>query len=144
MYHSFLVPEEQRDLHGFVWRKDEHGQFEDYQMTRLTFGVLASSFATNMAVRTNAIQNEHSHPQASSVRKSFYVDDRLTGANSVSEAIVLQKELQHFFDKGGFLLRKWKSNEPGALCHLPVHLTKQGTTRELPVASKFTKVLGID
>ena len=105
-------------------------------MTRLTFGVSASSFAANMAVRTNAIQNEHSHPRATfAVRKSFYVDNQLIGASPVSEAIELQKELQQLFDKGGFLLRKWKSNEPEAL------LIEQGRTRKLPVACKFTKVL---
>ena len=40
--------------------------------------------------------------------------------------------------------RKWKSNEPEALHHLPEHLVEQATTRELPVSGKFTKVLGIN
>ena len=72
------------------------------------------------------------------------MNDGLTGATSVSEAIELQKELQQLFNKGGFLLRKWKSNEPEALRHLPVHLIEQGTTRELPVVGEFTKVLGVN
>ena len=75
------------------------------------------------------------------VQKSLYVDDGLTGASSVSGAIELQKELQELFNKGGFLLRKWKSNEPEALRHLPEHLVEQKTTKELPVASELTKVL---
>ena len=106
MYCAVLFPEAQRDLHRFVWRRHEHGKLEDYQMTRLTFGVSASSFTANMAVRTNAIKNKLTHPRAAlAVEKSFYVDDRLTGADSISEAIALQKELQQLFDKGGFLLR---------------------------------------
>ena len=39
-------------------------------------------------------------------RVSFYVDDGLTGADSVPEAIELQRQLQDLFNKGGFLLRK--------------------------------------
>ena len=56
------------------------------------------------------------------------MDDRLTGANSVWEAIDLQKKLQQLFEKVGFLLRKCMSNKPEALRHLPVHLIEQGTT----------------
>ena len=40
-------------------------------------------------------------------------------ASTVSEAIELQEELQQLFDKGGFLIRKWKSNEPETLRHAP-------------------------
>ena len=57
-------------------------------MTRLTFGVCASSFATNMALRQNAINHSRSQPQAAqAVLESFYVEDRLTGTDSVCEAI---------------------------------------------------------
>lgn len=40
--------------------------------------------------------------------ESFYVDDGLTRADTLNEAIKLQGELQDLFEKGGFLLRKWK------------------------------------
>ena len=66
------------------------------------------------------------------------------GANSVSEAIELQKELQELFSRGGFLLRKWKLNEPAALPHLPPHLVDQCTSCELPVDGEYTKVLGVE
>ena len=66
------------------------------------------------------------------------------GTNSVPEATELRRELQQLLDKGGFLLRKWKSNEPEALCHLLEHLVEQAITRELPVAGEFTEVLRIN
>ena len=114
-------------------------------MMRLTFGVSASSFAANMAVKTNAIQNKETHPQAAiAVEKSFYSDDGLTRADFISEAIILQKALQQLFDKGRFLLRKWRSNEPQDLRHLPEHLVERATTREFPVSGEFTKVLRIN
>ena len=72
------------------------------------------------------------------------MDHRLLGTISVPEAVELQRELQQLLDKGGFLIRKWKSNEPEVLCHLPEHLVEQATTRELPVAGEFTKVLRIN
>ena len=142
-----LLPESQlRDLHRFVWRRNEHDTLKDYRMTRLTFGVSASSFAVNMAVKQNAILYEKSHPRAAlAIHESFYVDDGLTGASSVSEAVSLHRpELQELFEKAGFRLRKRKSNEPAALQHLPSHLVDQNSSQQLPVDSEFTKVLGVE
>ena len=63
-------------------------------MTRVTFGVSASSFAANMAVKQNALDFATEFPNAVKViDKSFYVDDCLAGADSISEAIELQAQL---------------------------------------------------
>ena len=67
MYRAVLLPETQRDLHRFVWRRNEHEKLKDYRMTRLTFGVSASSFAANMAIKQNAVTHEGSHPRAARV-----------------------------------------------------------------------------
>ena len=76
-------------------------------MTRIMFGVSASSFAANMSVKQNAADLAHKYPLAArAVDESFYVDDGLTGADSTEAAIELQKQL---FSKGGFLLHRWNS-----------------------------------
>ena len=73
----------------------------------MTFGVSASSFAANMAVKQNSIDFATEFPIAAKVvDTSFYVDDCLTGANSIEEAIDLHTQLHTLFSKGGFLLRK--------------------------------------
>ena len=36
------------------------------------------------------------------VNDSFYVDDGLTGADSVDQAVKLHHQLQYLFTKGGF------------------------------------------
>ena len=65
----------------------------------------ASSFAANMAMKRNALKNMDSHPHAvQAVLDPFYVDDWLTGANSIEEAVQLCKELQELFTLGGFVL----------------------------------------
>ncbi len=85
-------------------------------MARITFGVSASSFAANMSVKQNSLDFETEYPQVTqAVKNSFYVDDGLTGADSVDQAIQLQGQLQESFMKGGFLLRKWNSSDPTVL-----------------------------
>ena len=72
-------------------------------MTRLTFGVSASSFAANMALRRNVLDYQQEYPQAAEVAlESFYVDDGLVEADFVDDAIQLRGALQKLFSLGGF------------------------------------------
>ena len=51
-----------------------------------------------MSVKKNAIDFAHKYPMAAKVvDELFYVDDCLTGANSVEEGIELQRQLQNLF-----------------------------------------------
>ena len=77
---GFRLQENQRDLCWLVLRKNLKQPLIDYRMMRLTFGVLTSSFATNIAMRQNAIDNKESYPLAAqAVLDSSFVDDGLTG-----------------------------------------------------------------
>ena len=110
----------QCDMHQFVWREDPQQPLKDYQMTRLTFGVSASPFIVNIAMRQNALDHQKKYPLAAhTILDSFYVDNSLDGKDSVDEAIKLQAEMQERFEFGGFVLRKWKSSEPAVFTQIP-------------------------
>ena len=105
MYRAIELISEDKDLHRFVWRSSPEEVLKDYRMTRITFGVSASSFIANMCVKKNASDYALEFPLASqAVKESFYVDDGLTGADTIEMATQLQQQLQKLFDKGGFLL----------------------------------------
>ena len=145
MYRAVELVPADRDLHRFVWRKSPDDPLLDYRMTRVTFGVSASSFAANMAVKQNALDHASEYPQAAEVvEKSFYVDDGLTGADSVQEAIELQRQLQELFSKGGLLLRKWNSSDLLVLQHLPPDLKDSQSMHTMPTSDEYTKTLGIE
>jgi hypothetical protein len=145
MYRAVELVKSDRDFHRFVWRSDPTKSLQDYRMTRITFGVSASSFAANMAVCQNAINNASEFPQAAeSVLKSFYVDDGLTGADSVDEGINLQQQLQKLFAKGGFLLRKWNSNIPSVINQVPPELRDSNDVLSITDSPGYTKTLGVE
>ena len=48
MYQAVGLIDCDKDLHRFVWRSHPDDSLVDYRMTRVTFGVSASSFAANM------------------------------------------------------------------------------------------------
>ena len=72
-------------------------------MTRVTFKVSASSFAANMSVKQNSLDHALVYPQAAAaVERSFYVDDGIIGADSIEEAIKLQRQFARALCKGRF------------------------------------------
>ena len=142
MYRAVLIPETQRDLHRFVWRENSREPLIDYHMTRLTFGVSASPFTANMVVKQNAIDFGKQYPEAAWViHESFYVDDGLTGRDTIHEVTELQRQLQELFAKGGFMLRKWKTSTPAALKHATHHLLDEQSTHDIVDTNNFAKVL---
>ena len=90
-----------------------------------------------MAVKQNAFGIQYPLA-AQKVYKSIYVDDGLTGAESIPEAIHLQKQLQELFYKG---LRKRNSNEPEVLNHLPAEMKKSQSTQTITQDDQYTKTL---
>ena len=48
MYRAICLTEPDKDLHRFVLRDDPKERLRDYRMTRVTFGVSASSFIANV------------------------------------------------------------------------------------------------
>ena len=107
MYCAIELTKLDRDLHQFVWRRNPKDPLLDYHMSQVTFSVSASLFAANMSIKQSAIDFAMDYPLAiDAVNRAFYVDDRLTGADSTEEAIELQRQLQDLFSRGGFLLHK--------------------------------------
>ena len=144
MYRAIELTKLDRDLHRFVWRQDPSQPLRDFRMTRITFGVSASSFAANASVKQNAVDFALEYPQAASVvENSFYVDDGLTGADSIEEAIQLQKQLQDLFSRGGFILRKWNSSEASVLEHISPELRDSQCLHTIADPDEYTKALGI-
>ena len=107
-------------------------------MTRVTFEVSASSFVANMCVKQNAVDLASKYPLATTVVDKSYVDDRLTGADTVDEAIELHDQSQSLFSEGRFLLRKWNLGE-----HIKPKLQDSQSIHPLPDPEEYTKTLDI-
>ena len=145
MHRAIELTDDDKDLHRFVWRSHPNDPLKDYRMTRVTFGVSASSFATNMAVKQNTIEYSHEFPLAAEVvHESFYVDDCLTGTTDSKSALLLQQQLTELFARGGFVLRKWNSNDPSVLEKIPEDLRDSCEVHALSEANKYSKTLGVE
>ena len=145
MYRAVELTKRDRDMHRFVWRSDSKDPLTDYRMNRITFGVSASSFAANMAVKQNAIEYAQEFPLgAEAVQKCFYVDDCLTGANDPKSALILQRQLTDLLSRGGFVLRKWNSSDKSVLKEIPEELRDASSIQTISEVNEYTRTLGIE
>ena len=70
----------------------------------------SASFLAIRALRKLAEDNADCYPRASQiVLRDFYVEDLVTGADSIDEALSI-KEITALLHDGKFELRKWASN----------------------------------
>ena len=132
MYREILLSHTDRQLHRFVWRPHPDQPLADYCMNRLTFGVSCSPY---LAVRTlqqaAADFSTTDSPASWHIRKSFYVDDLLGGADTVEEALTLYSDLKHVLARGGFNLRKWRSSSAAVLSQIPQSALEPVPTQDL-------------
>ncbi|XP_058817191.1 uncharacterized protein LOC131680497 [Topomyia yanbarensis] len=102
-----------------LWRSEPADPIQCYELLTVTYGLSPSSFFATRTLQQLANDEGDSYPLAGpAVRKSFYIDDFIGGAQSITEAIQLRTELSELLAKGGFPLRKWTSNQLSVLAGL--------------------------
>ena len=112
MFLQIELAEKDRDVHRYLWREMKTSEEPRvYRMQRVTFGVNCSPFLAISTVQSHAKRYQEQFPAAAKeVLENMYVDDCLTGAENINEAIELQSSLSSLMRAGGFQLVKWASN----------------------------------
>ncbi|XP_067209986.1 uncharacterized protein [Linepithema humile] len=119
MYRQVLVDETQLPLQRIVWREDPDEPLKEFELLTLTYGTGPASFLAIKALRTLATLERENYPVGSRITlRDFYVDDLITGANSRTEALQILNETTKLLHQGGFVLKKWASNERDLLINV--------------------------
>ncbi|UYV70708.1 hypothetical protein LAZ67_8000337 [Cordylochernes scorpioides] len=116
MYRQILVHPEDTPYQRIIWR-DESGQgLKEYELKTLTYGTSCAPFLAIRVLKQLAHDEQIRFPTAEAILKSdFYVDDLLTGCETVENGHKLIRELDQLLQAGGFKLRQWASNKPTIL-----------------------------
>ncbi len=142
MFREIQLHSPERDLHWFLTR-DSSGNIQDCRMTRLTFGVKSSPFLATSVLLHLAGSHQSSHPLAChSIRTHFYVDDLLTGANNLQEAVAIRESVCSLLSEANMTLRKWRTNNDSFRNTIPPELVETADL-EIPAAQDSIKALGI-
>ncbi|UYV67057.1 hypothetical protein LAZ67_4003776 [Cordylochernes scorpioides] len=129
------------DYQRILWRPSPEEPVVDYRLLTVTYGTTSAPFLAMRTLQQLAEDEGQNYPEASRVTlNDFYVDDLLTGAQTIAETKELIDQLKDLMKKGGFHLRKWNSN-----CHEIVsHVEEINEERKINLEKgAISKILGI-
>lgn len=122
MFRTIFIRESDQQLQKIIWRDSIHNALREYQLTTVTYGTKAAPFLAMRTLRQLAKDDAQKYPlAASALESSFYMDDLLTGSNSIHQVKELQQQLIMMLSGAGMNLRKWSSNEPQLIKDLLQH-----------------------
>ncbi|GFR15399.1 pro-Pol polyprotein [Trichonephila clavata] len=99
------------DFQRIVWRNSPFEPIQDFRLPRIAYGTASAPYLAIKCLQQLALNESNNFPLASKAAlKDFYVDDLMSGANSLSEALELQNQLTQMVSSARLVLRKWASN----------------------------------
>ena len=103
----------ERDALRFHWQTDCTSEVETYRFTRVLFGLAPSPFLLDGVLEYHLDSWAQRYPEdAERLRRSFYVDDLLTGGQDVQQTKARKEVAQAIMSDATFKLHKWHSNCP--------------------------------
>ena len=141
MYRQIYVDRSQTCLQRILWREESQDVMKIYELKTVTYGTAAAPFLATRSVKQLAIDESSNFPLASNALIfDTYVDDIVTGAETLSDALELQSQLLQLTKRGCFQLHKWCANDDRLLEKIP---EKDRETIKRNVTGEYIKALGM-
>ena len=108
-----LQPTE-RDVTRFLWLKDhqqlrvDSDNIQEYRFCRVPFGIITSPFLLEATVECHL--DSYESELAEKLKRDIYVDNLITGTDSVEEAVSLYHGAKNIFKEASMNLREWVTN----------------------------------
>ncbi|XP_049886962.1 uncharacterized protein LOC126381521 [Pectinophora gossypiella] len=118
MYRMVLINQEDADFQRVLWRQNTSisDEVKHFRLLTVTFGTASAPYLAVKTLIQLAIDEGGNFPIAARmIHEDFYVDDLMSGCDTVLEALEAIKQLQDILKKGKFRLQKWSSNSPEIL-----------------------------
>ncbi len=143
MYRQIWIHPDDRKYQRIAWRFDPSEPIDHFELNTVTYGTGPASYLATKCLQIVARSIQNLNPTAANaINSNFYMDDLMTGAESVEEAIQLQHVVHSTLLSVGFPLRKYQSNSTDFLNRLDSSLIETLNTRLLGSES-FIFVLGL-
>ncbi|GBM05052.1 hypothetical protein AVEN_60237-1 [Araneus ventricosus] len=111
MYRMILVDPQQRDLQRIVWKNGKSDTVKTYKLNTVTYGTTSAPYLATRVLHQLVKDEGQCFPLAATVLDSdFYMDDVLTGGDSLEEVRELQIQLIRLVARAGMELHKWRTN----------------------------------
>jgi hypothetical protein len=139
MYRQVLVHPDDRRYQTILWRENPNQPIIEYELNTVTYGTTSAPFLAIKVLQHIAQLHQDQYPLACKhILEDFYVDDLLTGADSIEQLQKIRTEITRVVADAGFELRKWNSNDPSLIAEQAL-----GPTSQLIIDKQDTKSLGV-
>ena len=143
MYRQVALDESDCEFHRILWRDSVTDEIRDLRLTRATYGVASSSYHSTRALQECGKGHGHNPNTVNVILNDYWVDDLLSGADTLEEACVLQDDLIETLNKNCLPLRKWSSNKPQMVTRLSKDLQEAGRVYEINDKTHQIKTVGL-
>ncbi|GFT30188.1 integrase catalytic domain-containing protein [Trichonephila clavipes] len=135
MFRMINIHPDQTCFQRILWKKGIGEPIKTYELTSVTYGTVSAPYLATRTWKQLAMNETNSLPLAAPVVMSdCYMDDILSGSESMEDVIELQNQLIEMFKTAGMHLHKWCGNLPEETSNLQEYAFLE---------SDETKALGI-
>ncbi|XP_011862577.1 PREDICTED: uncharacterized protein LOC105559116, partial [Vollenhovia emeryi] len=134
----YAVHPDDWDLQRILWQ-EQHSQPIAYQLTTVTYGLNCAPFLALRTIQQLVSDEGYRFPLAIvPMSKGRYVDDIFGGADTISEAKDIVRDVIQLCETGGFPLQKWNSN-----CLELLPKSNSGSSSTVEIEPTHLKILGL-
>lgn len=144
MYRQIRLHPDDTHFHKIFWRESPSEQLKVLELTTVTYGTASAPYqATRSLVQLAKDEAEEFPVAARIIKKDCYVDDVLSGANTLDDALEAQRQLKMMLEKARFPIHKWCSNSEKFLEAIPHEEQETPQPLENSDINQVIKVLGL-
>lgn len=118
MYRQIFIHLEDQDLQWILWRTDASDRITEYRWNTVTHGLACTPFLATLRQLADDEKSNYSRG-AEVLCQDIYIDDILTGGDTMKETLEIQRQLIPLCKASGFPLRKWAANRTELLKKVP-------------------------
>ncbi|XP_075162879.1 uncharacterized protein LOC142235512 [Haematobia irritans] len=120
MYRQILVDERDRNLQLILWRDNPGKPVRHFQLNTVTYGTSSAPYLATRCLQRLATIRMDKHPLGATIlTQDFYVDDGMSGSDSLVTVKEMQSQLTFLLKEAGFKFRKWCANHRQLLQDIP-------------------------
>lgn len=144
LFRQILVIPEHRPFQTIVWRFSPEDSLQIFELNTATYGEASAPYLAIRTIKKLITDEGESFPRVAEILdRDIYVDDIISGDETVEGAIELKNQLIDQLEKGCFPVHKWASNSPEFL----ESLSNESPESHVPLSPEdnvTAKILGMN
>ncbi|XP_062556850.1 uncharacterized protein LOC134221678 [Armigeres subalbatus] len=144
MFRQVGIHPQDASYQRIFWRYNRNDPLTVRELLTVTYGLGPSPFQATMALRQTAVDHKDEFPEAAKIfERGTYMDDILTGADTLPKACQLQRDVTELLAKGCFGAHKWCANHSDIVQNIPEELRGNSVEVTDDNSKTMVKTLGV-